>query len=523
MTTPLVAPVTVVTVADTTVGVNQGSTVTLDETSTYATARLTIPLIDLAAVEEIDPRDGVRAMIVTGAAGETPREFDLGVRSRTVNHANRTINLDCASDEKLVEDYAPLVPDLTPLQHTGSVRAFVNYVLGVVLPGASLEADPDDDAPATMLDVDNLVENPKVEFDTAGWNAWMNGATGGGARTAGTNPEGDWFYRVSYTSSAGDESGPFYTIDSGIKVGTRYTASVWMRSNVAKDVRLRFEWKDSAGTPFAAVVGPTVSLPANTWRRVLIEEMEAPAFAAKATVTMYDAPGGTNWVSGNQLDVVGLRVGPTVSEPLYWPAGVNAWDFMLNVTSAAQLRLFCDEHRAWRLVSQGYTVPGVVSATPANSRDGTDSIERDGDLWADGVIVKYTWTEADGTSREMLDVAGVPGKVQIIEMRRPYPGPGAAAFRLNRLKGQGRTQEGVAIADYTATPGMEARYSLPGTLDQVGRLQAVTFGLTDGFMGIRARGLTDVPETAYIFGDPGISYADVPVGMSYAEFDWGSF
>ena len=97
---------------------------------------------------------------------------------------------------------------------------------------------------------------------------------------------------------------------------------------------------------------------------------------------------------------------------------------------------------------------------------------------------------------------------------------GEAAFILNRMQGQGRSQEVVTVTNYAATPGMEARLTMPNTEVQIGRVTRVEFGLTEGFMVLGSRGLTDTPDTAYIFGDPGITYDDVPAGMTYNTFDW---
>lgn len=521
MSTRLIIPATTVTVAGHPAVPLRGSRVALDETTSYAIADLTLPLINEADIEDIDPRDGVRTVITSSIDGGTPRVFDLGIRSRTVDHAAKTIRVEAASDEALLGDYAPLVDDLTPLDHQDSLRDVIDYVLDVVIPGTSLEATPSDDALVTLLDVDNLVENPSVEVNTTGWQFWKNSASGTDARVSGTTPEGDYFYRCSFTSTAaGPQAGAFYTIDRGVKEGTSYSAGAWVRTNFAQTMKLRFEWKEEDGTTISAASGPDVAIPADTWVRITIVDQVAPPLAVKGVATIYGAPSGVTWNNGKRLDVDGLRIGPTASEPLNWRAGVSAWDFLLNLTAAAHLRLFCDELRAWRLVPQGYTVPGVVSATPATAKSGTDTIDREGDLWADGVLARWRWDGPDGTTHEMTDTAGTPGKVQVLEFRQPYPGPGAAAFRLKRLQGQGRTQESVAFTDYAATPGMEARQTLPGTLDQIGRLQSVEFGLTDGFMVIRSRGLTDAPPTAYLFGDPGISYNDVPIGMTYDDFDW---
>lgn len=521
MSTRLLQPITQVTL-DTEALVPISGEVTLDETSVYGDAYLTIPLLDEADVEDIDPREAQRAVIVAQLVGEAPRTFDLGLRSREVDHANKTIRLHAQTDEAMIRDYAPLADDLAPLNLRHSLRAVIDYVLNLVIPGAALEATPANDARMTMLDVDSLVDNPTVAVDTTGWGFHWNGGTGTDGRVVGAAPDGDTFYRGTFSSTVGPRAGAFYIVDGGIKPGTRYTASASMRPSKNKNLRMGVEWRDSVGSTISTVDGVAATIAANTWGDFEIIDMLAPAGAETLIVTMYGGSTGSDWNSGDWLDATSLRIGPTASEPLNWRAGVNGWEFLLSLTSAKQLRLFCDELRAWRLVSPDYMVPGSVVVAASSASEGTDLIDRDGDLWADGVVVRYRWNQDDGSTFEATDSAGVPGKVDLLEFDRPYPGPGAAAYRLQRLQGQGRTQTATCFTDYRATPSMEARYTLPGTEDQIGRLQAVTFDLTTGMMQPSARGLTDVPETAYIFGDPGISYDDVPVGMSYEEFEWSA-
>jgi hypothetical protein len=521
VSTRLLQPITALTL-DTEALVPISGEITLDETSVYGSADLTIPLLDVADVEDIDPREAQRAVIVSQLVGEAPRTFDLGLRSREVDHANKTIRLHCETDEALIRDYAPLADDLAPLDLRHSLRAVVNYVLNIVIPGTELEATPANDARVTMLDVDNLVDNPTVAVDTTGWGFHWNGGTGTDARVVGTAPDGDTFYRGTFSSTVGPRAGAFYLIESSVKPGTRYTASSVVRPSIAQDMRMGMEWRDEDDVTLALVAGEAVSVGAGEWAQLSILDELAPPGAARVFVTMYGENTGVDWNPGDTLDATSLRIGPTASEPLNWRAGVNGWEFLLSLTSAKQLRLFCDELRAWRLVSPDYMLPGSVVVAASSASEGSDLIDRDGDLWADGVVVRYRWNQDDGSTFEATDTAGVPGKVDLLEFDRPYPGPGAAAYRLQRLQGQGRTQTATCFTDYRATPSMEARYTLPGTEDQIGRLQAVTFDLATGMMTPSARGLTDVPETAYIFGDPGISYDDVPVGMSYEEFEWSA-
>lgn len=351
MSTPILEPNATVTVGDLVV-VPQDGEVTLDETTTYATADYTIPLLDVAVMESIDPRDDVRTTITLES-----RVFDLGIRERTVDHETKTIRITAASDEAMLAEYARLTDDTAPVALASSLRAVVNYVLGVVIPGKALEASPGTDAAVTETDA------------------------------------------------------------------------------------------------------------------------------------------------------------------LTWRAGVTAWEFLLALTSAASVRLFCDELRRWRLVPTSYMVPGSVAALASTSKSGTDTISRDGDAWVTGVVVVYEWTDSAGAHRK-VDSAGLPGKVDVIRLTTAYPGPGAAQARLNRLRGQGRTQAATTFANYGETPGMEARIKLPGAYDQYGRVQRVVFPLLDGYVELGTRELTEVPPTAYMFGDVKVAFEDVPMDMTYEAFDW---
>ncbi len=116
-------------------GVTEGS-VTLDAMAVpYASARLTVPLTDPQLAEQIDPRDGLRALLTAGdeVAG-TQRTFNLGVRGRVVDHKQKTIEVDLASDEAILQEYAPLTDDTATRALSSSLRSVCNYVLRTALP-----------------------------------------------------------------------------------------------------------------------------------------------------------------------------------------------------------------------------------------------------------------------------------------------------------------------------------------------------------------------------------------------------
>lgn len=205
----------------------------------------------------------------------------------------------------------------------------------------------------------------------------------------------------------------------------------------------------------------------------------------------------------------------TEDDALTWPAGTTAWEYLLPLVSAAGFRLFCDELRVWRMVPTAYMLPGVVTVQPSNTAEGEDTLSRDGQSWVTGVVIRYRWTAADGTAKERIDNAGVAGKVDVYDVDGRYPGAGFAQARLNRLKGQGRTQTATAVTGYTESPGQEIRFDLPGTASQIGRVQSVSWPLLTGFASFTARELTEISPAAWLYLPVGEGWDDSPVGASW--------
>ncbi|WP_460776009.1 hypothetical protein [Microbacterium sp. GXF7504] len=96
-------------------------------------------------LDHIDPRDNsirirIEADAVVGAVSQS-RYFDLGLRDREVSQSDGTVTLSLASDEALLNDYAPLT-DVDLLTYATSLRSLVERVLSTAIPGADLEASP---------------------------------------------------------------------------------------------------------------------------------------------------------------------------------------------------------------------------------------------------------------------------------------------------------------------------------------------------------------------------------------------
>jgi hypothetical protein len=356
-------------------------------------------------------------------------------------------------------------------------------------------------------------------------------------------------------------------------VGKTYSCSALVRASRNTCMVYAIEWRAASGTAtFGADIGTAVAVQAGEWTQITLSEVVPPEGATVMRVKLYNfnGPGYAAWKTGDTLDVDALMMtegdgkdtdggplpffdGYTADTPLYnyqWEDAPNAsastrapvfqrdpdvltrqpgetmWDFIAPVLTQAGLRLFCDELRVWRLVNSEYSRPGRVTiATGFNVYRASDAISRtavadDGTpLWFDSVVVKYTWTDTDNQQQVKYDTAAAehPTKTALIEYNRPYPGPGAAAYILSRVNGQGRVLDLTAALDLTATPGMEAVTTLPFTPVQTGYTSKVAWDFGADEMTVGTRGLIDTPPSAWIRIPPGIAWTDGPVGQSWLD------
>ena len=380
-------PSATVDVAGHEISVRTGSTVTLDETREYVTATLELPLIDPADVEDIDPRDGVRALITAALGAGDPLIVDLGVRERTVDHRAKTIQLLCASDEAMLADYAPLADDLTPRTHESSLRDVIDYVLSVAIPGHALEATPADDADVTAYwELTNLVPNSNGDSgSTTGWTA----TTGAPALTVQTSPAPPFptasgriirAQAMSTTSQAVAQ-----TARVPAREGETYTASVYLNSHPTnpRSAYVLIRWLDPTGNRIADTAG-AASVTTSGWTRYKVTGVAPPGTAA---MHMHIVWGGTHVVGnlhywwGAMLHAGDETVAPftgataddshyfydwtdapnessstrtpvleRLPESLTWKAGQSAWEFLLSLTAPAGLRL---RHQARARLSRG--------------------------------------------------------------------------------------------------------------------------------------------------------------------------
>jgi hypothetical protein len=544
----------------------------LEETwSPYGAATIIAPFDDPAAVAAIDPRAGQRVTITAAVDGSyvggvwTPagsRIFNLGIRSREIDYESRTCTVTCATDEALLQDYAALTVDKSTRANQASLRAVVNTVLGKVIPGAQLEATPANDANVTAYwDITNVLANPDGTAATVA--PWVSGGNcslfvaGPFAQppTTGANT-----YAIGMQSAAaGLQAAVPHPALQGPSVtpGRSYVLSAYalqFEAENSRGFRAVIRWLNNQGIAVAPdLEAPDTLLSTTQWRQSSIIAT-APVGASRAEVffrvsgataagkftyldaAMFyegdelvpffsgDTPDTADYVyswAGTVANSASLRTAYVDRPPslFVWQPGVSAWNFLQPLVDGASLRLFCDESRKWRLVPQGYTVAGVVTVTADRATEGSDRISReDSALWATGVVCRYRWTDPTAGQLEQFDSAGTPGRVHLIEYNTPYPGPGAAAYILKGFTSRGRVQGASGFAEWSATPGMESRLTLPDAPLIAGRASRVAFDLGTGVVLVASKDQTVIPSGAWAQVAPATRWTDVATSVTWANY-----
>ena len=330
----------------------------------------------------------------------------------------------------------------------------------------------------------------------------------------------------------------YCNISAGFSVtpGLRYTVVGEFGSSVSRSVGFMVRWMDVNGATVKDQLTSTITTTTSSWTR-LSATVTPPKTAVRANVyavSLTNTSGQFHYLSrlmwyeddetiayfdgSTSLPTTytyawedAAHLSPSVRTPVFerppesfiWPAGTSAWEFLEPLIASVGMRLFCDEQRQWFLINPDtYTAEGVMVLSADTVIEGTDIVELgDPEVYCTGVSVVYTWTDRNGNERTRTDSAGTGGLVFRVDINRPWPGDGVAAWMLARREGQGRIQEITAISRMFAmegiylsnmSPAMQVSISLPGTADQIGQLEAIEWGLTDGLMSVTTRALTDI-------------------------------
>lgn len=524
----------------------------------HVDASVTLSVEDALLLEDIDPRDNRRMVIEAGG-----RSFDLGIREASPNRGDAIVEVQLASDEALLGDFAQLVDDLGAWLLQASLRDVVDYVLDKI--GAHLEPGSTDADMTAFWEVTNFIPNPSVRGVLGKWIAGgSNGALTRQTGLAGSPVPGVTTYtRTTWSGNSGSGQGgaygqtgtvaPVVTCDAfGV-----YRLAVWVRSNVAKPVRLSVQIfaQDGSVLNGGLDIG-TETLVANAWT-LLEGTFTTPANAAKLGVFTYVQP-GSQWTSGNTYDTLGwiLHEGtlPVPSfdastvdanyiyaasgdahvsastrtpfplerspEALIWQAGTSGLSFLAPLVQAAGFRLVCNERREWTLRDEAYREDGGLSYRyGVNLIAADETLARSAEEWFDGAVFVYTWTDRDGIEQTRTDAYALtadPTKVIRREIDAPYPGPGRAEYAVRRAQGRGRTVTVTTQAQWNEAAEQPLTTTLDGTPIQTGTANRVEFDLAANTVTVTSR-TTDTPAAAWVLIPVGEQWIDSPVGESWTE------
>lgn len=514
---------------------------------------------DMALLDDLDPRSGTAPRVrLTATRDLQVREFDLGVRSREIDHESGTVRLTLASDEAILSDYAPLADDFTPLADRDSLHALVNGVLDTVLPGASLDATSAADRPVpVVVDSENLIRNPRA---VGAWD-WQQAVSSGTLNT-GSYSTGGPSYAPSYwyMQASGSVTGAHHYITESvvsIRGNEDYVLSVATRHPSGVNVTVDAVIFDGSGNVIAYAT-PVASTGSGAWKRSVVR-FRTPATAARVRPRVLVT--GT-LASGNAIDITGWRLSQDNGDPtdtgyfdgyttdtatyeysfgsdpfaspsrrtavidaaapeaLTWRAGQSAMDLLHPILQSFGLRLVCDEARVWTIRDADFTAPGMLNVrSGVNLIEGQESISRDESYWYDAAVCVWTWTDREGVQRRQVEsyAAATPHtRLRTFEKTTPYPGPGFAEYAVNRARGRGREITVTTVADWTTHAEQMTALRLDGSPLQTGKAQSVVFDLTTDRMTVTDR-TTDTPEMAWILIDPDETWTDSPAGGSWTE------
>lgn len=202
------------------------------------------------------------------------------------------------------------------------------------------------------------------------------------------------------------------------------------------------------------------------------------------------------------LSFIGASLQPGAADYTYSPAyelqkyefnlPSTAWDFLETITTAAGLKIYCDEQRRWYLVD-----PAAVSGTlELNDQDNitsfTKEISRD-ELWFNQAVIQYE-TISDGVIWDNYYASGT-GPIRTLFQKKTnieYPGSGAAQSLVERSLTRGETYKIEAIANFDARPRQTLTVDITDEPVKIGVVQSITWSLPSARMSVDIRDLQEV-------------------------------
>jgi len=147
--------------------------------------------------------------------------------------------------------------------------------------------------------INNRILNPSFETNTA---SWINAGAGGTVLTRVTaeSYSGTASLQVA-TNGAASLQGAFTTGRASVLPNTTYTASIWIKSEVGRGIRIEFGEIEGVSTVVGRSNSPTVTGDGTWQRHTVTRAMGATANAADIVVRNITAPAHTFYLDGAMI------------------------------------------------------------------------------------------------------------------------------------------------------------------------------------------------------------------------------
>lgn len=176
-----------------------------------------------------------------------------------------------------------------------------------------------------------------------------------------------------------------------------------------------------------------------------------------------------------------------------WLPGQSGWDFINPIVQKANLVLYCDEGRNWRLVDAVATAGTLTLDDTSNIIELTNSIDIARDYF-DSCVVEYSWY--NGTAQQVAyDIYAPVGSVKTRNVKisdTPFPGTGLAYALTQRALTRSQMFELSAVSNYDARPRQSLNLNITGQTTKTAVISSINWMLPADTMSISIRNLVEV-------------------------------
>lgn len=521
--------------------------VSMDEgTSPFTRGSIRVARPPQSVLDQMDPALKPRLRLFIQTTGTPGRTWNLYITARQANPDSGDVALNIESLEAYLFDYAPTERvDLRGYQSSlTQVRQVLQRALGstpVMSAAAANVSLP------TLSAKKNLVPIPSMETDWSGAGYTPSGVSV--ARVTTWRQSGTYSLQMTPNTSNPDS---YADIAMNLSAGQTYTASGYIRQgalpsgtqvsmNRARGISiitadgstrvLATSNQALLAANYVTRVSVTFTVPANAtanflrlyhghpsgsapvfWDAIMVTEGNGQDTNGQA-LTYFDGSTtqtGYSMAWDGQAHLSTSSRTPLVERPeeLYiWDAGVTAWNYLQPILQATGTRLFNPGFGLWELSGTDWLTSTTVVRVAAgvNLYSYSDLLSRtatraDGlPLFADAVIVNYTWLDPQGVEQKRSDVAAPTGytKPYVIDRQdQTFPGPGTAAYVLQRIQARRKQVSVTGAADISVLPSQLVSITSPTGEVLTGIVHAVTHDLVSGVMTLTTKGLVSLPANS---------------------------